>query len=445
MSDDSSAVAQDTHVEQPQDPVPHQIEQSKQPSEVATLSAELAKWQSRVPKLASALKERTAEVSELQARLTELSKELEEKSQSSESGAGIRARDELIAELEDKQRALNERNRQAATDLHSKTLELEEQTQQALAWREKWQAMASSLDSQASETAQAAAERDAAQQEVTELRRSLVERDERLESVSKDAAELTEQLNSFESRNAKLLETTEFANTQIEALGENLSQLKQRLGEREAALVSLGETHDEQVRHNAEQQRQIESLQSQLDAANDASARQQGEHADRQAASAEEIRALKELVGNQVSQIESLDAETHRLASSAKQTEQALKDELDQALESRRQATAEQEQASASQKQAHEQALLTLRDELEREHAEQLARQEEALKQQAEAHAAVLAQLQESHEQALGELTLARDDSLAQLRSERDQSVGELAAEHERAPWRRCEPSTNKK
>ena len=66
--------------------------------DVERLTAELSKWQERVPKLSAALRERTIRVKSLEQRL----QELEQLDASDQSDAGIKARDELIEELETK-------------------------------------------------------------------------------------------------------------------------------------------------------------------------------------------------------------------------------------------------------------------------------------------------------------------------------------------------------
>ena len=77
-----------------------EVSQAGQPESDShdSLREELDKWRGRVPKLASALRQRTEEAESLKAELEELRRV--NASGSGRSDAGLRARDELISELE---------------------------------------------------------------------------------------------------------------------------------------------------------------------------------------------------------------------------------------------------------------------------------------------------------------------------------------------------------
>lgn len=443
MPDEMSAVAHDTDVEPAQRKAPDQSATGD--DRLQALSAELAKWQSRVPKLAAALKQRTAQVSELEAQLAARD---DSDAPVEQSGAGVRARDELIAELETKQRELKDRQRQAEAQLHARDAELTEVQQELAAWREKWQALANELDAQATQAQTAQQQLESAQAEIGTLQNALQEHEQVLAAKARDQEESEQQVRSLEARNDKLFETTELANTQIEALGESLVTLKARLSEREAALVELGEAHDVLTRSAAEHQQASEALSQELDSAHSASEQQRTDHADRMSLAQSEIQSLKELVADQVRQMQQLDADNHEHAQEAKATQQALTEELDEAVVARQSLRAEHEQQLGSleqqlrtahahsllaQEQAHEQTLAANRSEyaqqLEQargEHAAQLASHTVEL-----AHVELASETQQEHFSAeRNELVRQHDATLAALQAEQERQLHSQHSAH---------------
>ena len=85
-------------------------------SELDSVKQELAKWQERVPKLAAALKERTNEVERLKAGRSDAVEA------DGYSDAGVKARDELITELEAKVKDLTAIHRDLQGELHARDL-----------------------------------------------------------------------------------------------------------------------------------------------------------------------------------------------------------------------------------------------------------------------------------------------------------------------------------
>lgn len=185
------------------------------------LRAEALKWQERVPKLASALRERSEELSAAREEIRRLQQTIAT-AQAPEGGdadARIRARDEVIAELESKLGELNERHREAASQLHRAELDLEDVRLQADSWKGKWQSVTSSLDSEVAASSVTSKELGAARLEWEAQRQRLVESHiAEIERSKRDIAVLRE-------RNENLLETVELANKQLAGLSEELSEL----------------------------------------------------------------------------------------------------------------------------------------------------------------------------------------------------------------------------
>ena len=145
------------------------------------LTAELSKWQERVPKLSAALRERTIRVKSLEQRL----QELEQLDSSDPSDAGIKARDELIEEFEAKIKELNTLHQAARGKLHSGGLEIDELHAEVQSWKEKWQALTQSLDDQASLVAGQESDLKNQSAELTSVKSKLVEHVEELDEIGR--------------------------------------------------------------------------------------------------------------------------------------------------------------------------------------------------------------------------------------------------------------------
>ena len=200
----------------------------------ADAQAELAKWRERVPKLASALKRRTEQAVALEAQIKDLKQQLTALDGS--GGAGIAAREAHIEELEAKTSDLTSRYREAEVALHSKDLELGDLRNDLTAWKTKWQTLTQSLDSQEAQLTEEKQEnkrlQELLQNTETTLRDQVALRETReseLEERAQQIEELQAQIRSLESRGERLRETTDLAHRQIEALGGDLSALRQRL------------------------------------------------------------------------------------------------------------------------------------------------------------------------------------------------------------------------
>lgn len=188
------------------------------------LRDELAKWRERVPKLAAALRQRAEEAESLRRELDELRRERDELRRAGDGagsaeapvGAGIRARDELIEELQNKLDDLAERHKTAQGEVHTRGLTIDELRADAAAWKSKWQSVTRALDEQAS----------TCQTDQRALQEAAAERD------------------SLRQRNEQLFETTEMANRQITSLTDSLAEMRLKLKAQREQEAAAGHVRD---------------------------------------------------------------------------------------------------------------------------------------------------------------------------------------------------------
>ena len=191
---------------------------------IESLRAELAKWQERVPKLAAALRERTEQLNTAEAELQQLRASPGNAVPTDEGtmDARLKARDELIAQLEEKQHETSRLHREAAGQLHSAQLDLKQAEEDAQSWKNKWQSVAGSLDDA---TAELTRERERLETERTRWR---AEADEYKATHERQLQSARREAESLKVRNKNLSETTDFANQQIESLSRELSLMVER-------------------------------------------------------------------------------------------------------------------------------------------------------------------------------------------------------------------------
>ena len=215
--------------------------------DTASLRAELTKWQERVPKLAAALRERTQQLEAAEAELQQLRVGPGSTVPADDGAmdARLKARDELIAELEDKQRETSRLHREAASELHTVQLDLNQAQGDAQSWKSKWQSVTAALDESTEELARQREKLTAEQARwQTEADQRKTDHERELQSARRDA-------ESLKVRNKNLSETTDFANQQIESLSRELSHLVERNKELEDA---ARQSVEELERHNAGEQ-----------------------------------------------------------------------------------------------------------------------------------------------------------------------------------------------
>lgn len=203
-----------------QDPVAEQA-----PPADEALREELAKWRERVPKLAAALRQRAEEAEALKQELERLRRSAGR----TDAPAGVRARDELIAELEAKLAALGERHKRAEGDLHAQRLEADELRTEVEGWKHKWQTVTRSLDEQAEAVGRYDRRGRELEQENERLRHALTERSGTLDELQRAYDEAVQERDSLRQRNEQLFETTELANRQIGSLTDSLTELRGNL------------------------------------------------------------------------------------------------------------------------------------------------------------------------------------------------------------------------
>jgi len=219
----------------------------------AALREELAKWRERVPKLAMALRNRAEEAESLRQEIERLRKGAAASDES--PTAGIRARDDLIDELQNKLSDLAERHQVAQGELHARQLSIDELKSDAEAWKAKWQSVTRSLDEQAAEVSSHDQRTRVLEEQNAGLRERLAEQVSAHGAQQRALDEAVEERDSLRGRNEQLFETTEIAHRQIGSLSDslaelrgNLKQLREQEGvlgaERDRAAAEAGELRD---------------------------------------------------------------------------------------------------------------------------------------------------------------------------------------------------------
>jgi chromosome segregation ATPase len=215
------------------------------------LRAEVAKWQERVPKLAKALRERTEELAAAREELRSAQSSPASQSLPAEdTDARLQARNALIAELQEKVTELGEKHRQLSGTLHTTNLDLESAREDAQNWQSKWQEVTASLDDSVAVASRSHSELEQARKAWEQEKESLAE------AHSQAMQQLQRETESLRVRNANLGETVEFANKQIESLGEDMQLLMDR-GKTADATIAQGQEEQAQL------QKQIEELNQQ--------------------------------------------------------------------------------------------------------------------------------------------------------------------------------------
>lgn len=238
------------------------------PIDLDALHAEVAKWQERVPKLAKALRERTEELAAVREELRTAQSQKDTSDSGQSIDARLQAREGLIAELQDKVSQLGEKHRQLSGTLHTTSLDLESAQEEAQGWQAKWQEVTASLDNSV----------EVASRSNTELEQArlgwLKEKDAAVQSHAQGMQQLQRETESLRVRNANLGETVEFANKQIESLGDDMRLLMDR-GKTAEATIAQGKAAQQQLQvqieeaqqHSATLQAQLSDRQGALDSA----------------------------------------------------------------------------------------------------------------------------------------------------------------------------------
>ena len=280
------------------------------PSAEATLREELAKWRERVPKLAAALRNRAEEADTLRQELERLRQEGSARDE--QPSAGIRARDELIEELQNKLADLAERHKIAQGELHARQLTIDELKADADAWKQKWQSVTRSLDEQAVQVSSHDQRTRALEDENAGLRKRLAEQVAQQQASQRAMDEAVEERDSLRQRNEQLFETTEIANRQIGSLTDSLADLR-------VSLKGLKVQAQEAESARDAAQREAESLGARVAELESALAESQAARETAEQASATERRASADARAR-LAELESTHAEAEReLASLAEE------------------------------------------------------------------------------------------------------------------------------
>lgn len=202
------------------------------------LRTEVAKWQERVPKLTSALRERTGEL----ARVRDEIRLLKQQNRSRNDFA-LRARDDLIAELECKSNELRSKLISLAGEARSMEIALGEAQGESEHWKSKWRGVSGSLDELSAERSEQESTHHRERQSFKSERASWDKERALLVFDPKERQRLTETLQASRKRNEQLVETTGMAKLQIDALGEELASLVSRAENAEASSRGFAEKY----------------------------------------------------------------------------------------------------------------------------------------------------------------------------------------------------------
>ncbi len=223
------------------------------------LRAEVSKWQERVPKLAKALRERTEELAAAREELrTAQTSPAPENALTEDTDARLQARNALIAELQEKVTQLGEKHRQLSGTLHTTNLDLESAREDAQNWHTKWQEVTASLDDSVVVASRSSSELEQARLAWSQEKEALAE------AHAQAMQQLQRETDSLRVRNANLGETVEFANKQIESLGEDMQLLMDRGKSAEVTIAQSQETQSQLQNQIEELNQQNITLQTQL-------------------------------------------------------------------------------------------------------------------------------------------------------------------------------------
>ncbi|NKC00532.1 MAG: hypothetical protein GKR90_18860 [Pseudomonadales bacterium] len=205
------------------------------------LRAEVAKWQERVPKLAGALRERTDELAQARDEI----RTLKQQAGGANSDVTVRARDELIEELESKSKELKTKVQTLAGELRSMEIALGEAQEDAENWKSKWRGVTGSLDELSAEKTEKESNHQSERLSFDSERANWDEQRTQLAIDQKEHLRLTDEIGTLRKRNEQLVETTEMANVQIVTLGEELTSLVARAEQAESSSQDLIAQHAE--------------------------------------------------------------------------------------------------------------------------------------------------------------------------------------------------------
>jgi predicted flap endonuclease-1-like 5' DNA nuclease/chromosome segregation ATPase len=217
---------------------------------VGAARRELEKWRERVPRLVAALRERSEEVDRLQAEVGALKSAQAAPAVVLDAHPlaleGVRAREAVIAELEQELDSLREANAGLQGAVHARSLTIGGLKRDLQGWKDKWHELARRLDGAAEDGRVA---------ELTSTNNHLTRE---LAEVRRTVTELTGERDALAARNADLFETTGFATRQMEVLADDLGELRSQLktlrADYEGAVEACDRMREERDAHAARSQ-----------------------------------------------------------------------------------------------------------------------------------------------------------------------------------------------
>jgi predicted flap endonuclease-1-like 5' DNA nuclease/chromosome segregation ATPase len=223
----------------------HQASATVPADVVGAARRELEKWRERVPRLVAALRERSEEVERLQAEVGALKSAQPAPAVVLDAHPlaleGVRAREAVIAELEQELDTLREANAGLQGAVHARSLTIGGLKRDLQGWKEKWQELARRLDGAAEDS------------RVAELTSSNNHLTRELAEMRRTVEELAGERDALAARNADLFETTGFATRQMELLADDLGELRGQLktlrAEYDSALDACDRMRDERDAH----------------------------------------------------------------------------------------------------------------------------------------------------------------------------------------------------
>ncbi len=155
----------------------------------------------------------------------------------------LRARDDLIAELECKSNELRSKLISLAGEARSMEIALGEAQGESEHWKSKWRGVSGSLDELLAERSEQESTHHSERQSFKSERASRDKERALLVFDPKERQRLTETLQASRKRNEQLVETTGMAKLQIDALGEELASLVSRAENAEASSRGFAEKY----------------------------------------------------------------------------------------------------------------------------------------------------------------------------------------------------------
>lgn len=334
---------------------------------IVHLQEEIAKWRARVPKLAAALAERTERVNQLEAELAAASRG---ESATTEGGAGARARDERIRELDSKLDQARGELRGAQGALHERSLRVSELEGELAEWQTKWQSVTKELDNGDSAAARSAANLEDANTEIASLKKRADDLIATAEMAHNEVDVLSADLRGLRCDLGRAGDEKKALEEQLVQASARADQAEQEasgvLADAQARFDALSLEHDAQAKKIADVEQALADRDAQLSESREQLASVEQELVDAQVsietmgnAGEQKLKTLQERFDQQDLEL----TEALSLAESARSDTQSLTAELD-TLRAQADVMTASQQALQSQVDDHNEQLRTSEREL---------------------------------------------------------------------------------